>query len=226
IDYPITKELHEYFLGLTDNLDFYCPDKNCTCEENVAYLQFGGKAKGAEKINAQEKKQAEKYKCNVDNATVQHIPEFSYASSDLISIAMYNLEYGRTSGGSCHGNHQFVTYDAETGNEYKLKDIVGESNVPSVHDVLVNGFIRHYAEPDAAEIKDKNKYQRYMEGIKKSLQRYFMREPLEKAGFIVENGKLYVNIGEFMLSCAGGSFYPAELPEKFIKPEFLQKMKK
>lgn len=212
IDYPLTEELQKEFEGMAIE---YCPDKKCTCEESVGYLQFGGQTRGVKIINTKEKKRAENYKCSIANGVIWRLPQFAYASANLVSVEVQNMEFGRGAGGSCHGNHDFITYDAETGNEYKLKDIVIENSFPAIGNALLADFISRYARSDTFDL----------EGIKKMVLEYVAADSLEHYGFVVENGKLYTNIGGFILSCADGNFFPVEVPEKFIKPEFLRKMK-
>ena len=208
VDYSIIKNVN--------NISSNCPQGKCTCEESSGSVFFSGKPEGLPLINEQEKKRAENYRCSAAKAFARHIPQFVYASSRLVSVASYNLNYVRDVTKSCHGEHPFVTYDTQSGKEYLLKDIMLGNGELTLIDALVADFATRYGEQEGMDI----------DSIKQSVQKYLIENPPENSGFVVENGKIYTNIGSFVFGCSSGSFYPVEVPEYFINPEFLNKAKK
>ncbi len=207
IDYSIRKTL--------TNTASDCPQGKCICEEIVGSVELIGKADGLELINEQEKNRSEDYRCNITKVYGRHRPQFVYATPQIVSIVSYNLNYIRDVTESCHGEHPFITYDALFAGRYLLKDIIA-GNISALSDALVDDFIVRYAKQDSGDV----------ENIRQSVQKYIKENPPENSGFVVENGKIYVNIGAFIFGCSSGSFYPVEVPEKFINKEFLSKIKK
>lgn len=193
-------------------INFDCPEGKCECEEIAGSVEL----KGLEAINKQEKERSKNYRCSSAKVYARHRPQFVYASSMVFSIVTYNLNYIRDITKSCHGEHNFITYDTESGNRYLLKNILLEDKINALSDALIDDFLIHYVKQDADKEKD----------IRKTVREYIEKNTLKNSGFVVENGKVYLNIGAFIFGCAAGSFYPVEIPEQFISPEFLNKIKK
>ncbi len=207
IDYSIRKSL--------TNTASNCPQGKCICEEVAGSIELTGTADGLGLINEQEKKRSEDYLCNITKVFARHRPQFVYASPQIVSIVSYNLNYIRDVTTSCHGEHQFLTYDALFAGRYLLKDIIA-GNISALNSALIDDFITRYYKQG-----DEN-----IDNIRNLVQKYIKENPPENSGFIVENGKIYTNIGAFIFGCSAGSFYPVEVPEKFITKDFLIKIKK
>jgi len=226
IDYPVTKKEFEDKLGVeASEINRYCPNQKCTCEEKIGYFEFSGKPKGLDKINKTEKENSKKLSCNWEMSSIDHLSQFGFANLQLASVAIYEVEYGLGAGGSCHGHHKMKTYDAETGSQYILQNIIKTEYISKLNDALLKDFMARYAENNINEITDDKEKKEHLENIKKSVQKYLKETSVIEQGFVVENGKVYTNIDNFLFSCAEGNFFPVEVPKEFITPEFLEKLK-
>jgi|GEM_PF-5443232 len=215
----ITNDIEaEVNLGKKQEIDYptkNCAKRKCVCEELAGSVEFYKNGKALDLINAQEKKRAENYKCDATKIFGRHRPQFVYTSNSVISIGSYNLNYIRDITKGCHGEHPFITYDTQTGEQYLLKDILLSDKIELLDDALVSGFYAIYGRQDADKEKD----------IKNNVKEYLEKNPVGNSGFIVGNGRIYLNIGTFAFGCSAGSFYPVEVPEQFINQEFLDKIK-
>lgn len=197
--YPITVAAEDQYGDLTH----YCVDQKCTCEESVKYVVVAGNGKGVYAINTRERENSELYqRCNFDYAYIQREPRYIYTSSKVVSTAIYELVFGRTSNGSCHGGIKLTTYDVNSGKPYLLGDVISKKDLAKLKAELSATFAAKHS-TTAKNIAD---------------------TITDQSGIYIENNNIYVNLDSFILGCADGSFFPIPIPQNLILPEFLENL--
>ncbi len=200
----------------------YCPDKKCSCEEDISYIVWGGDGAGIAKINAKEMREAKEYgKCSLEVLSIMRQPNFVYASPAIVSSAIFNLTFNRGDNGGCHGNTVVTTYNVANGDEYKIKDIVAPKDMGAMAEALADEFVTLYAKPELEQFSSEEQAKQFA-ALKKEI---ITDEHLADAGIYVEKNKVFTNIDGFRLSCASGSFHPVEIPVKFVDTKFLALLK-
>jgi hypothetical protein len=107
-----------------------------------------------------------------------------------------------------------TTYDANTGHEYKIRDIVPADDISALKEAMIKGAVDRYAMPEDYPGQSR-------ESLRSELTQILKSRPLTNDGIYVENGRVYVDVDDFIKGCVNGSFYPVEVPKQFIKPDFL-----
>jgi hypothetical protein len=186
-----------------------CVGGKCACDEDVQHFEFKGPMPGFRQVNAIERDAAARMKCSIGDSTVMRTAGMFSAFAGLISTAVYELEYCRTCGGSCHGRTVLATYAGRTGDRLLVRDAVKPDAVAALRQHVVDHFV--------ATFVDQAERPRQREKLAADLaQRPFLDE-----GIYVENGTVYVNLDRFALSCADSSFYPVPVPAALLKETFL-----
>ncbi len=191
---------------------------SCSCSEGVYHLAFSGEARGLPGINAAEQQAAAGMQCSVADAFVTRQPMFAYASPVFVSKLIYNVNYCRGCGGSCHGNVTMATYDAQTGREVKLADAVAEKDLPALRKVLEQAFVERHVKKEGTS----GEQEKHITHVKKSLPEHVRKNTEPGSPVYVEKGRLFVNIGGYVLSCSDGPFHPLEIPVAFLHEDFRQ----
>jgi hypothetical protein len=150
-------------------------------------------------------------KCSIDNSAVSREAQHFAVSAHFVSTAVFELEYCRTCGGSCHGRTVLATYDAAYGATVRLRDAVPLARMAALKLRLVDAFVfANFASRDRLLQRERL--------LKALASRSFADD-----GMYVERGKVFVNLDLFALSCADGSFYPLMVPAEFLTPSFRQR---
>lgn len=192
-----------------------CEDGKCECDEDVQWLEFKGPVSGFAQVNAAERAASQKTKCSVDNANVMRHPMHYAVSPRVVSTAVFELEYCRTCGGSCHGATALATYNAKTGAAYRVRDVVKPNALTALR--------RHMVDAGLAAYLPKGQHASERKILVPEIER--RGAGLLDQGVYVENGKVYVDLDYFLNGCADGSFYPVALPAQLIAPAFAALLK-
>ena len=161
---------------------------------------------------------------SVSSTVVRFGPERIYARYPLISVVLFDLDYPRGAGGSCHGRHEALTFDtSKAGTRLSLADAVRAENFPA----LTAALLHELQENDAGAFEDFEPEQR------KQASDRTLREADDyldmqgwKGGFFIERSMVHINIGSFLFDCATGNFNAVEVPASFLTPEFLSLLTK
>lgn len=192
----------------TDEDEFPCPENKCRCEEHVEHFDFKGPVPGFRAVNEAEFRAANAMRCSIENATVMRTAERFAVTKRTVSTAVYQSEYCRGCGGSCHGQMRLSAYDAKTGTVLTLADAVEPSRIEALTARLVDAFV------------DANAGTRDRVTLRKLIVEDLDRRKLAKDGLYVEGANVFINLDTFALSCADGSFHPVAIPRDFLKPAF------
>jgi hypothetical protein len=215
---PLPDGAREQLEELVGDVEYACPHKHCSCEEDIKHLVFSGRSPGIVKINAREWHNATSNRCSLEDSSIIREPQYIYTSAVFISTAIFSESYCRGCGGSCHGNMLLATYDTETGREYKVRDIVSADNISTLEEAMITGAINHYVGPEDRPGQN-------VQSVKENIVQTLQSRSLSDAGLYVENGKAYVDIDSFIRGCVDGSFYPVEVPPGLIEEHFLALLK-
>jgi hypothetical protein len=185
-----------------------CTAGTCACDENVQYFEFKGPVPGFRQVNARERAAADAMKCSIDNSTVMRAAGMFSVEGGLVSTAVYELEYCRTCGGSCHGHTVLATYDGKTGATLLVRDAIRANAVEALRRHIVDYVLATYVdEAERAAVRV-----RLTTAV---AERGFLDE-----GIYVEGGTAFINLDSFVLSCADSSFFPVPIPAALIAPNF------
>lgn len=188
--------------------DASCKGGLCACREFVQHFDFKGPVPGFRAVNEAEWRAADAARCTAEFSDVVREATHYAVSRKFVSTAIYERRYCQDCGGSCHGRTALATYDATTGAVLRVRDAVPRARWPELKQRLIEDFTAaHFAAPDRA---------REAARIAASLDARNIGED----GLFVERGKIYINLDLFALSCADGSFYPLEIPNRFLKPQY------
>ena len=188
----------------------------CHCEYDVERLQVD-KAKdginvGVDKINDREKEKAAALACKVESSNVERMIEFANIDRYMVSLSTFDLDYPQGGNGSCNGRHTLVTYDRSSGQPFKLIDVIGWNHeAPALLDALADDFIARYPSDEQDEVMRQK--------TKNAVKDYFIRDGLKSTDIYVEKGVVWVNVSDFMRSCAEGSLFPIRVPDRFISSQ-------
>jgi hypothetical protein len=130
---------------------------------------------------------------------------------DLINILTQELLYCQRCGDGCEGSFQLTTYDTQTGDEYSLCDVV-QAGIPRLRDLLTEDFMARYGSRAGSE------------GMKRQVEEVLASADPQKTGIYAEAGKAWMNIGDFVFSCADGNLFPMQIPSSILKDGFLKKL--
>ena len=163
-------------------------------------------------------REAKEYgQCSLEVLSIMRQPKFVYASAGVVSSAIFNLTFNHDDGGGCHGNTVVTTYNAASGDEYTIKDIIVHKDMGAMAEAIADEFVTLYAKPELEQFSGEEQAQQFA-ALKKEI---ITDEHLADAGIYVEKNKVFTNIDGFRLSCASGSFHPVEIPVKFVDTKFL-----
>lgn len=188
----------------------------CHCQESVKYVRVDGESDGIRRINAAEKKIAESYECSADDSGVGRSILALYTHPGFLSLATFQEHYCQGCGGSCHGNHTFTTFDLRRGTAYVLADIVDMTQKDSLFNALADQFLKKFGDRI-----DPNEQQK----LRKSVMTILSKIDFQKDSVYLERSKVFVNVEDFIFSCADGNLFPIQIPASFIKADFAEKIK-
>ncbi len=166
----------------------------CHCEMRVQQVRLEGPPAGLARINQAEADRAGNLQCSVDMASVYRLIEAVDAGPRLVSILAQEVPYCQGCNGSCHGNFRLSTYDALTGDELVLPDVVEATAMAQLPDLLAADFVSRYG----ARAGDAPQ----SEALKKRMREGLAAMEVAKTGLYVDKGKVWVNTDDFIFSCA------------------------
>lgn len=180
------------------------PPNEVSCEANVVYPRITTSFPTADKVNAILLKMAEETRCSAELSNAWQQVHVAVLSGSLFSFHINRIPYPRGGNGSCHGNWESGIYDLESGRTVTLSDLVPEKNIQALRDYVID-YWRNYGQ-DGIKVED------YEIG---QLEKRLQEKPL---GFPIfyEKGRIWMDVNEFMVGCAGGNSYPVELPARLI----------
>lgn len=188
-----------------------CPGKTCYCDADVDKVQLTANDAATKKINQSLAAQAAPF-CAVSLQSSASTSRVTFINGDFVSVVSDQLAMPRGGGGSCHGKTVAGTYDRQSGAELQLKDVVKPADMPAVANLLAQSIItaqmRRDPEPLTSEAE-----------IAKGLA-----QKNGKLGLFIDNGRLMVQVDQFLFSCADGHSFPAQLPTKFVTNEKLRNL--
>ncbi len=203
-----------------------------TCDESVRYVQFKYVRHDYDQqldenlslVNAWIENMGIARACSVSSIVVRFGPERIYARYPLISVVLFDLDYPRGAGGSCHGQHEALTFDtSKGGTPLSLADVVRAEDFP----VLKAALLRELQGNHAGVFEDFEPEQRKQAQDRTPQEADdYLSTQAWKGGFFIERGMVHINIGRFLFDCATGNFNPVEVPDRFLMPEFLAVLKK
>lgn len=189
-----------------------CSGGKCVCNELVQYFDFKGPVPGFRQVNEVERSTARRTKCSIENSTVTREASHFAVSKVFVSTAVFELEYCRTCGGSCHGRTTLATHDAKTGKSLTVGDAITSEQLKRWKARLVQSTRTPAPSPE------------FVNRIAKTVGA-LSRPGFRLGGIYVENGVAYVNLDTFLLSCADGSFFPLAIPAEFVTPSFATRLR-
>jgi hypothetical protein len=184
-----------------------CANAQCVCRAFVQHLDFKGPVPGFRRVNEDEWRAAAAVTCSAENARVgREVVRFA-VTKRTVSIAISDLEYCATCGGSCHGHTALKSYDAKTGAVLTLRDAIAPQKLAALRTRLAADFV-------AANGEGARDYSRTI------LNNDLARTITLDTGLYVEPGAAFVNLDSFALGCASGSFHPVRIPRRFLTRAF------
>lgn len=188
-----------------------CPGKVCSCDADIDKVQLNGRDAASQRINQSLSEHVAPF-CAVSLQSSTGHSRVTFINGDFVSVVSDQLALPRSGGGSCHGKTIAGTYDRQTGVELQLKDVVSPTDLPAVASVLAKSIITEQMKKDPEPFSSEA-------DIAKGLT-----EKNGKLGLFVENGKLMVQVDQFLFSCADGHSFPAQLPAKFVTNDKLRNL--
>lgn len=164
---------------------------------------------GSRRLNDLILKQAQAAACAKEFREAKFIPESIVLENNLISILFYRLQYPAGGNGSCHGGWQTVTADVRGGYVYMLSDLLDDKQLSAFY-VYMSEKLSQLGEPDSRP--STKSIDLIIEELKNNP---------DKFGFYLQQGKLFLEVNSFLLSCAEGNHFPVEIPLQFIRKSVL-----
>ena len=189
-----------------DELRLICTDGKCECAEHVQFFEFKGPHRGFRAVNDLERSAANKTHCSLENAYVNRDALAFAVSAHLLSTAIAQLEYCHGCGGSCHGSTKLATYNADTGQALRVREILKPGTIDALRRHMIDFMVANYGSEEGRA------------GLRQRLTEDLSHHALSDQGVYAERGTLYVDLDSFALSCADGSFYPIPVPRDLIAP--------
>jgi hypothetical protein len=191
----------EYFAGV-------CLESNkskCVCSADVVYPALVAKD-GSPAVNAALKKIAEGYACTAETAITRLRYDVTFNLGEIVSVVFDG--YGRATGGqgSCHSQVLSLTANWKTGQVYKLADVLNAKEGQAITDSMVSYVMTYFGSRAS-----KDDARRLEVSVRQSL-----KERLWNLGFYLKDRLLYVDLDDYILSCAEGPSFPVPIPSRFI----------
>jgi hypothetical protein len=203
-----------------------CKNGTVECEEEIQYVQFQmlknvapSAKENIERVNKEQRQIIEEHHCKSNSAIVRFTPRYIYAHYPLISIIYHNLDYCLGCGGSCHSHDVVYTYNIENtfDGPLTMESILRREDYRRLKIILLKKLKERLAlTKEQEQLWD----QIHQKQVSDSLDKDFWQN-----GFFLEKGKIMVNIDGYFKSCADGSFNPVEIPQEFLRSEFVEKLK-
>lgn len=188
-----------------------CPGKVCTCDADIDKVQLKSNDAASQRINQSLAAHAAPF-CAVSLQSSTSAARVTFINNDFVSVVSDQLALPRGAGGSCHGKTVAEAYDRQSGVELQLKDVVKLADMPVIASILAKSIfaeqMRKDPEPFTSEAE-----------IAKGLT-----EKNGKLGVFIDNGKLMVQVDQFLFSCADGHSFPAQLPTRFVTNDKLRNL--
>jgi hypothetical protein len=180
----------------------------CVCSADVVYPVLTGK-EASPAVNTALKKIAQGYVCTKELAITSLGYEVVFNSDQIVSIVFDG--YGRATGGqgSCHSQVLAITANTGAGKVYKLEDVLKREESQAITDSMVNYVTTYFA--SRASKEDASRLE--------SSVRQSLKERLWNLGFYLKDRLLFVDLDEYILSCAEGPSFPVPIPSRFIYNE-------
>src|SRR5262249_11182304 len=160
-------------------------DGKCDCTEEVQFLEFKGPVPGFRQVNAFEHAAGAQAKCSIANSNVIREAVRFDVSDRLISTAIFELEYCRTCGGSCHGHTVLATYDGRTGVSLRIGDVLKPGAVRALREHMADYVAKTTVDKDAEGPSGR-------EFTRARLGALLAQRSLIDEGLYVENGTVFV----------------------------------
>ncbi|MBP7253202.1 MAG: hypothetical protein KBA75_06945 [Alphaproteobacteria bacterium] len=188
-----------------------CPGKVCTCDADVDKVQLNSNDAASLRINQSLASHAAPF-CAVSLQGSTSASRVTFINNDFVSVVSDQLALQRGAGGSCHGKTVAETYDRQSGAELQLKDVVKPADLPAVASILAKSIITEQMRKDPEPF------------ISEAELAKGLTEKNGKLGLFIDNGKLMVQVDQFLFSCADGHSFPAQLPTQFVTNDRLRNL--
>ncbi len=193
-----------------------CEPKNknrCVCDANVTYPTVV-RGERAESVNQAFKKIAQDYACNRDTAIARLTYEVTFNVGSTVSAVFDGYSMGTGAGGSCHSAVRAMTIDVQTGHVLALREALEEAQEASIRQSIVN-YVKLYfldRRGDGPEV-----VQGRLTELNNSLSKN-----LWDRGFYIRDRQVFINLNDYILSCAEGPSFAVPIPRQYIKAETLE----
>lgn len=185
-----------------------CGKESCReCEEHLAYTRIDDK-----NFNQIQLDRVKEFRCNAVMGSVSVEPMFVYSSAKLVSQVIATSSYEYHTGGSCHSRYIFNTFNFETGNVLKLRDVIRDVGTEKLHSIINSYFLEKFVPLYAGEIKDSNEIGR----AKKSLEDWLNTTDIMNSDIYVERKMLFINLDLFLFGCQRNSYFPMQIPDDLV----------
>ncbi len=220
----------------------YCPRNMCACDSDVSYIRVSTRSasKAVTMINRELKAEASRVRCVYPDATDTMRQEVTHLSARFLSVVERSYSQQIGTGGSCHGSSAVHTFDLSTGGEYLLTDIIGRSSLANLRSTLPDSIVREHNRQDEEQSEEEDKanapsgyphtpYVEPPEDFARDLKSAregvasLGDEQLLRSSIFIQKSRVFINVGGYYLSCAAGSFHPAEIPASLITLPVIRK---
>jgi len=195
------------------------PGSPCACEETIDFPVLSGPEPGIAVINRALARDAQHaQRCAASDAAGVLRRADSYviylnASPPFVSVATMNRDDDMSANGSCHGQMSFETFATSTGKRLTVADAVDGKKMAALVDAVAAGY-EIYVEAGGA-------YPDHAAAAREARLITNRHAGQFAAGDIyVEDGRVFLDVEGYDLSCVAGAFHPVEIPAALLKADF------
>jgi hypothetical protein len=223
-----TRDENQCFNWATDGTRQY--SASCSCDEFVENFRLIGETKAISKINAAEASEAKSIFCTDQYSLASRAVWKINVTQEFASKVVRSSTRFHQDGGSCHGEFSFETYALRSGHNYKLSEVLNKTTKAALQDTLLSSFSHQYVTKWEGKSKydhmSAEKNQKIYQIAISGTSRYLASMNIAETGFVIDRNKIWINIPEFLFSCAEGNLYPVSLPSRLITLEFQKQLEK
>jgi hypothetical protein len=168
------------------------------CDSDVKFIQIRYQSPFRDYINQRLKMGAEAARCQEDIDESYVSPTVTFSSPQLISV-QYEITRLSTGGnGSCHTQYKYLTFDLQTGKEYKPADLLRAADFPKIKNDIIDFF-------------------KSQENLSLELLESHLDDDFWALDIYLDNGSLYIDMNDYLRSCADGPHFPFPISRKYLK---------
>jgi len=199
----------------------------CVCDADIVY-PIVEREDASETVNQVFKHIAEDHACTAGMGITKLHYEITHNDAHVVSVVFDG--YGRAVGGqgSCHSDLSAMTVNTRTGHVYTLDEVLDKSHNADIKNAVTSYFFTYYFNPEAPTTKQSyettevaiEEHARQLKNVQRMLSKS-LDTNFWNLGFYIKGRQLYVDLNDYILSCANGPSFPIPIPLKYITKQDL-----